>query len=144
MSDNDLSRFVEAQALVYPVAEAELRSGRKRSHWMWFVFPQISGLGHSPIAKTYAIRDHDEARRYLAHPVLGARLACLVEAMLEHEDKSARDILGSPDDLKFRSCLTLFEAVSRDEAERLLFGAALDRFYAGLRDARTLALLNPG
>src|SRR5262245_27947375 len=108
MVRDDLSRFVEAQAQVYPRVTDELTHGRKQSHWMWFIFPQIAGLGSSPMAQEFAIRDLGEARRYLDHAKLGGRLRACVQLMLRHADKSALEILGSPDDLKFRSCLTLF------------------------------------
>ena len=138
MAAFDLGRFVEAQAGSWPTALAELRAGRKQSHWMWFIFPQLAGLGTSPMAVRYAIGSAVEARAYLAEPLLGARLREGVAAMLAHRSRSAEAILGGIDALKFRSCLTLFEAVADDPA---LFAEALDAFYAGERDARTLALL---
>jgi uncharacterized protein (DUF1810 family) len=138
MAAAGLSRFVEAQAAVWPAALAELRTGRKQSHWMWFVFPQIAGLGASPMAVHYAIRDAAEARAYLADPLLGARLREGVAAMLAHRGTGAEAILGGIDALKFRSSLTLFEAVADEPA---LFAEALAAFYKGERDARTLALL---
>ena len=138
MAAHDLSRFVEAQAHAWPNALAEMKAGRKQSHWMWFVFPQIAGLGSSPMAIHYGIKSADEARAYLADPVLGGRLREGVAAMLAHRDASAEATLGGIDALKFRSSLTLFEAVADDPA---LFAAALDAFYAGERDARTLELL---
>lgn len=127
-----------AQEGVYETALAELEAGRKRTHWMWFVLPQIVGLGSSAMARRYALSDLAEARAYLAHPVLGARLRSCVEAVLKHSDRTANDILGAPDDLKFRSCLTLFEAAAPEEP---LFGSALAVFYAGACDSRTLDLL---
>ena len=138
MAGFDLSRFVEAQEAVWPAALAELRAGRKQSHWMWFVFPQIAGLGASPMAVRYAIVSAEEARAYLAHPLLGARLGEAVAAMLVHHDLSAEAILGGVDALKFRSSLTLFEAVADDPAP---FAEALAAFYGGVRDVRTLELL---
>ena len=138
MAGHDLSRFVEAQALAWPHALAELKAGRKQSHWMWFVFPQIAGLGTSPMAIHYAIKSADEARAYLADPVLGERLREGVAAMLVHRGVSAEAILGGVDALKFRSSLTLFEAAADDS---VLFAGALDAFYGGERDARTLTLL---
>jgi len=138
MSKHDLSRFHEAQAPVYRRALAELRAGRKESHWMWFVFPQIEGLGMSAMSQRYAIRSAAEARAYLADAVLGARLLECVEAVLAVPQKSAHAIFGSPDDVKFRSSLTLFAAVAADPAP---FEAALRRFYDGAPDGRTLALL---
>jgi len=134
----DLSRFHEAQATAWPTALAELKAGRKQSHWMWFVFPQIAGLGSSPMAVHYAIRSAAEARAYLADPVLGARLREGVAAALAHRGDRAEAILGGIDALKFRSSLTLFEAAADEPA---LFAEALDAFYQGARDDRTLALL---
>jgi uncharacterized protein (DUF1810 family) len=138
MAAIDLGRFREAQQDIWPVALAELRAGCKQSHWMWFVFPQIAGLGSSAMAVRYAIRSVDEARAYFADPVLGARLREGVAAMLMHADKSAEAILGGVDALKFRSCMTLFEAAADDYVP---FTAALVAFYGGTRDARTLELL---
>ena len=137
-ADFDLERFVAAQAPVYASALAELKRGRKESHWMWFVFPQIAGLGASPTAIRYAIGSAAEARAYLAHPLLGARLCEGVGAMLAHRGRSAEIILGPVDALKFRSSLTLFEAVADDPAP---FAEALAAFYRGVRDERTLELL---
>jgi len=135
---HDLARFVEAQAGIYAEALAELSAGRKRSHWMWFVFPQVTGLGASSMSKRYAIGSEAEATAYLDHPLLGPRLLRCVEAMLAVEDRSAHDILGSPDDMKFRSSLTLFAAVSPAGS---VFHRALDQFFDGLPDARTLQQL---
>ena len=136
---SDLERFVTAQADVYDTAVAELRAGDKRSHWMWFVFPQLAGLGSSPAAQRYAISDLDEARAYLAHPVLGPRLLEAARALLGVEGRSATQILGHPDDLKLRSSMTLF-ARAADDPE--VFEAVLDRYYDG-PDPRTLELLKP-
>jgi uncharacterized protein (DUF1810 family) len=138
MAAHDLSRFTEAQASAWPVALAELKAGRKQSHWMWFIFPQIAGLGSSPMAVRYAIASADEARAYLADALLGTRLREGVAVMLAHRDQSAEAILGGIDALKFRSSLTLFEAVA---AEPELFAEAVDAFYGGVRDERTLELL---
>jgi len=132
-----LDRFVTAQQPVIADVLEELRAGRKRTHWMWFVFPQLQGLGSSPMAQRYGIASLDEARDYLAHPVLGPRLRDCCELMLQVPRLSALEILGSPDDLKFRSCLTLFGlAAPQDD----LFRRCLDRFYGGQPDPRTLAL----
>jgi uncharacterized protein (DUF1810 family) len=133
----NLDRFVEAQDGVYADALAELTAGRKRTHWMWFVFPQIAGLGSSPTAQRYAIASLDEARAYLAHPVLGPRLRDCARALLAVEGRSAREILGHPDDLKLRSSMTLFARAADDPA---LFQAVLDRYYDG-PDPLTLKLL---
>ena len=138
---HDLGRFVEAQAGAYGRALDELRRGRKASHWMWFVFPQIAGLGHSAMAQRYAIRSVEEARAYLAHPVLGERLRETTSAMLSHAGRSARDILGVTDDAKFRSCMTLFGSAAPAEP---CFRAALDAFFAGEPDPLTLARLRDG
>ncbi len=135
---HDLNRFVLAQEGDYKQALAEIRAGRKRSHWMWYIFPQIDGLGFSSMSRRYAIRSIEEARAYLDHPVLGPRLIECAEAALGIEGRSAHDIFGSPDDMKLRSCATLFAAVTPADSP---FARLLDRFYDGERDARTLQLL---
>jgi uncharacterized protein (DUF1810 family) len=137
MAAFDLERFVEAQAGVYPQALAELRRGRKESHWMWFVFPQLAGLGRSAMAQRYAIASAGEARAYLAHPLLGPRLRESAEAVLAHPTRRAEEIFGGIDAVKFRSSMTLFEAAGEAEP----FGSALDAFYGGVRDPATLALI---
>jgi uncharacterized protein (DUF1810 family) len=134
----DLSRFVQAQEDSYEVALAEIKAGRKDSHWMWYVFPQFAGLGHSSMAERYAIRSLDEARGYLAHPILGPRLLACAEAAIGVQGKTAHDIFGSPDDLKLKSCATLFAHVSPPGS---VFERLLDRFYAGERDWKTLELI---
>lgn len=137
-SPQDLERFVDAQHGVYETAIAELRAGSKQSHWMWFIFPQIAGLGRSATARFFAITDLDEARAYLAHPALGARLAECTEAMAVWSGKrSAENILGSVDALKFASSMTLFEAAGGGDR----FERALDGFCDGERDRRTLDIL---
>ncbi|MFZ1952754.1 MAG: DUF1810 domain-containing protein [Pseudolabrys sp.] len=141
MTEADLVRFVDAQAQVYRQVVDELIDGRKRTHWMWFIFPQLTGLGHSVMAQRYAIHDLDQARRYLADPILGSRLRHDVLVMTRHKGKSVLEILGSPDDLKFRSCLTLFGQAALDDDDRLLFAKALNQFYSGKTDPRTLELL---
>jgi uncharacterized protein (DUF1810 family) len=138
VADADLARFVAAQAGVYERALAELRRGRKESHWMWFVFPQIAGLGSSPTARLYAIASADEARAFLAHPLLGARLRDCTAAILTHRERGAEAIFGAVDAMKLRSSMTLFEAVADDPAP---FAAALGAFHGGERDAATLRLL---
>ena len=135
----DLERFVEAQDPVYARVLAELRAGRKQSHWMWFVFPQIAGLGRSSMAARFAIASLDEARAYLARPVLGGRLRECTELVLAVEGKSAHDIFGSPDDLKFRSCMTLFSRVAPAGSP---FERALARYFGGEPDAATLERLS--
>jgi uncharacterized protein (DUF1810 family) len=133
----DLQRFVEAQDRVIDRVHAELASGRKTSHWMWFVFPQIAGLGFSPMSQRFAIGSRVEAEAYLAHPVLGPRLKECVALVLQHSDKSAHAIFGSPDDTKLRSCLTLFDQVAPGD----VFDQALATFFEAKRDEKTLALL---
>ncbi len=142
MSDpHTLQRFVDAQAPVYAEVRAELRSGRKRSHWMWFIFPQIKGLGVSPTAQFYAIGSRGEAEAYFAHPVLGPRLTECTQLVLDVAGRSAHDIFGSPDDLKFRSSMTLFADVA---ADGVLFQAALRKYFNGEPDRRTLEILAQG
>ena len=138
MKRHDLSRFVDAQAGDYETALAEIRRGRKESHWMWYIFPQIDGLGFSPTARHYAIRDLDEARAYLAHPLLGPRLVAICEALLALPDTDAEPIFGWPDVLKLRSSMTLFAAARPEEP---VFGRVLAKFYGGEPDRRTLELL---
>ena len=137
--NGDLSRFVEAQAGVYERALADLRQGQKRGHWMWFVFPQLRGLGRSPTAKYYGLNGENEAWEYLAHPVLGPRLDECVRAVLPHGAHGAEAVFGDIDAMKFRSCLTLFEFVA-DQPR--VFVEALDAFYGGERDGLTLDLLS--
>ena len=132
-----LQRFIAAQEHAYAPALAELRAGRKRTHWVWYIFPQLQGLGFSAMAQTYGIAGVDEARAYLAHPLLGARLVECVQAMLAHTGLPAAGILGEIDAIKFRSCLTLFVAAGGQP----VFHEALQRFFAGVPDAQTLALL---
>jgi uncharacterized protein (DUF1810 family) len=134
----DLQRFVEAQARVYHTVVDELRSGRKRSHWIWFIFPQIHGLGHSPTAERYAISSLAEARAYLRHEVLGPRLHDCVRLVNHIEGRSIREIFGSPDDLKVRSSMTLFARATDDNQD---FVALLDRYYGGEQDPLTIKKL---
>jgi uncharacterized protein (DUF1810 family) len=141
MTDPDLSRFITAQDKVIAVVEAELAAGRKRTHWMWFVFPQVAGLGLSETARTFAVADLDQARRYLADPVLGERLRRHVRMTLSHKDRTANQIFGTPDDLKFRSCLTLFRAAAADSDDRHLLEEGLRQFYGGEPDPRSIELL---
>ena len=136
----DLDRFVKAQTGPYAAALGELRAGRKRSHWMWFVFPQLAGLGGSPTAQHYAIRSLAEARAYLAHPVLGPRLVECVQAANAVRERSAGDIFGYPDELKFRSSLTLFLMAAASEA-KAPFQKALDKYFGGQGDPATLQAL---
>ena len=134
----DLTRFLAAQSPVIDRVLAELHAGRKESHWMWFVFPQLGALGRSGTARFYGIEDLEHARRYLAHPVLGPRLLECTRAVLAHGDKTAHAIFGSPDDLKFRSCMTLFDLAGPQHPE---FRQALELFYDGEPDPVTVALL---
>jgi uncharacterized protein (DUF1810 family) len=138
---HDLARFVAAQAPVWPQVRAELQSGRKRSHWMWFVFPQLRGLGRSAMAERYGIVSRAEGAAYLAHPLLGARLVeCTTLMLAAAAGQSALAILGSPDDVKFRSSMTLFAAVA-EPRQAAPFSAAIARYFAGRPDPATLALL---
>ena len=135
----DLQRFVDAQAPVYETVLAELRAGRKRTHWMWFIFPQHRALGRSAIAIRFGLESLEEARAYLAHPILGGRLRECTDAMLDSRpDLTAHDILDSPDDLKFWSCMTTFALADEDESR---FRQALMRFYGGREDKKSVALL---
>ncbi len=134
----NLRRFLQAQEGDYPRALAELRSGQKRTHWMWYIFPQLDGLGFSATAKHYAIKSREEARAYLAHPILGPRLQQAAEAVLRIEDRPATAIFGSPDDLKLRSCATLFASVSPAGS---VFERLLVKYYGGEPDGKTLQLL---
>ncbi|MDA9492464.1 DUF1810 domain-containing protein [Bradyrhizobium sp. CCBAU 11361] len=134
----DLDRFVQAQNPVYPTVTGELSRGRKQSHWMWFVFPQVAGLGFSAMAQRYAIGSRAEAEAYLAHPVLGPRLIECTRLVLAVQGRTINAILGASDDAKFRSSMTLFGAVSDDP----IFGEALARYFAGERDGATLEILS--
>jgi uncharacterized protein (DUF1810 family) len=136
--DGGLERFLRAQAPVYDRVRAELGAGRKVSHWMWFIFPQLRQLGHSPTAQYYGIASRQEAHGYWQHLVLGARLRECTQLVLAVEGTTAHALFGSPDDLKFRSSLTLFEQVA---PEAPVFGQALEKYYSGERDLLTLALL---
>ncbi|MFC7227294.1 DUF1810 domain-containing protein [Salinirubellus salinus] len=136
---HDLRRFVEAQDEAAEPVAAELRDGRKRTHWMWFVFPQMEGLGSSRMAQRYAISSRAEAEAYLEHPTLGPRLREWTALVNDVEGRTANEIFGSPDDLKFRSSMTLFAAVADDPEP---FETALERYYDGDRDERTLRLLD--
>ena len=136
--DHDLRRFVEAQRSSYDQALAELRAGRKRSHWMWYVFPQLAGLGRSPTSRRYAIRSLDEAKAYLEHPLLGPRLVDCATAVCELEGLSAYEIFGSPDDLKLHSSATLFTRVSSMDS---VFSRLLAKYFGGREDEQTLRLL---
>lgn len=142
MSDRfDLQRFLDAQDGIYPRALAEIMDGRKRSHWMWFVFPQIAGLGRSEMNVRYAIKNVDEARAYLEHPVLGERLREISRAVLEVGGKTAYQIFGSPDDMKLKSSMTLFERAAEPGS---VFAEVLEKYFDGERDERTIGILEKG
>ena len=134
----DLSRFTKAQENIYDSVLAELRSGQKRTHWMWFIFPQIDGLAYSATSKHYAIKSLEEARQYLNHPVLGTRLSECAETVLAIEGRSISEIFGYPDDLKLRSSMTLFASLTDP---RSVFVRILDKYFYGKQDVRTLDLL---
>ena len=138
MDEHRLRRFVDAQARVYDRALEELRAGRKRSHWMWFVFPQLRGLGRSAMAAEYAISSREEAAAYLRHPLLGARLIECTQAVNQVEGRTVSEIFGFPDDLKFRSSMTLFARVAPEQAE---FSRALEKYFGGEVDRLTVELL---
>ena len=137
----DLARFLEAQARDYEQALSEIRAGHKRSHWMWYIFPQFDGLGSSPTSRQYAIKSAAEAEAYLAHPVLGSRLVQGMQEVLRVEGRSAAAIFGSPDDMKLQSCATLFASIAPPGS---VFEQLLDRLFDGQRDDRTLRLLEAG
>ena len=132
-----LERYIKAQERDYAQALSEMRNGLKTSHWIWYIFPQIAGLGYSEMSRQYAIRDMDEAKSYLAHPVLGKRLIEISNALLTH-NQSARSIMGSPDDLKLRSCMTLFSLVPGADP---VFEQVLHKFFDGKKDGATLELV---
>ncbi len=134
-----LNRFIEAQERVYDTVLSELKSGQKRSHWMWFIFPQIAGLGHSATSIRYSIKSAEEARAYLDHPALGARIDECSRALLAVEGKSASAIFGYPDDMKLKSSMTLFASVSSDPHS--VFVRVLDKYFTGEWDAATLGIL---
>ena len=134
----DLDRFVTAQEADYERALSEIRSGRKRTHWMWYVFPQVEGLGSSPTSRRYSIKSLEEARAYLGHPILGPRLRAIADAALAVEGRAARDVFGSPDDLKLRSSATLFASLSPPGS---VFDRLIEKYFSGERDTRTLQLL---
>ncbi|HAL39562.1 MAG TPA: DUF1810 domain-containing protein [Polaromonas sp.] len=138
LTNNGLERFVDAQGPVYDSVFKELASGRKATHWMWFIFPQLKGLGRSPIAKHFGIESRDEALAYWKHSVLGKRLLECTTLVLAQRNTTAHDIFGSPDELKFKSCMTLFAQVAPEEP---VFKQALERFFEGTPDEGTLKLM---
>lgn len=139
MENTALTRFVEAQKEIYPVALSEIRTGKKASHWMWFIFPQIKGLGRTDIAKFYSIEDLNEAASYLSHPILGPNLIEISNAVLSINDKTAREIFGKPDDRKLRSCMTLFSKVKDADT---VFEKVIEKYFEGQQDMATIEILN--
>ena len=137
----NLQRFLDAQERIYDTVLNELRAGRKASHWMWFIFPQIAGLGHSAMAQRFAIGSLDEAKAYLQHPILGPRLRTCTQLVLGMNGRSAEEIFGYPDHLKFRSCMTLFLTAATDNT---IFKNALFKYFDGKPDTLTLDLLSKG
>lgn len=137
-TDDSLKRFLEAQARDYHIALTEIRTGQKRSHWMWYIFPQVAGLGHSEMTKRFAIKDLREATAYLGHPVLGPRLTEISQALLKLPGGNAARVMGSPDDLKLRSSMTLFSLVPGADP---VFRSVLEKYFDGEMDAATLQLL---
>ena len=135
----DLRRFLQAQDPIYEQVLSELRTGRKTSHWMWFIFPQIAGLGYSPMAQRYAITSRAEAAAYAGHPMLGARLRECTSLVNAVDGRTVSEIFGSPDDVKFRSCMTLFSLCADDTQ---IFRDALDKYFEGKKDALTVARLD--
>jgi uncharacterized protein (DUF1810 family) len=134
-----MERFISAQTADFPIALSEVRAGQKRSHWMWYIFPQISGLGHSATSRFYALRDSSEAAGFLSHPVLGTRLIQICEELLKLESSDARNIFGTPDDLKLKSCMTLFSMLPGTDP---VFEAVLMKYFKGAKDEATVQLLN--
>ena len=137
VSSNNVSRFIEAQENTYSDALSEIRNGRKRTHWMWFIFPQIKGLGNTQMSVKYSINDINEAVFYINHPILGNRLKEITGELLKIKDKSALDIFGSPDDKKLKSCMTLFSIVSQDS----IFRQVLSQFFNSEKDGKTLDII---
>lgn len=137
--EQDLNRFIKAQENSYEEALSEIRSGRKRSHWMWYIFPQFKGLGFSETSKYYSIKDLDEAKRYLNHPILGERLKLITKELLALNENNANKVFGSPDDLKLKSSMTLFAAINTSEEN--IFIAVLDKYFNGQTDNKTLTLI---
>jgi len=137
-NENNLNRFIDAQERDYQTALTEIRNGRKRSHWMWYIFPQVQGLGFTETSRFYAVKDLDEAEAYLQHPILGSRLIDICNALLGLESNNANQIFGSPDDLKLKSCMTLFAALSNTDP---VFRLVLDKFFNGRKDQKTLQLI---
>lgn len=138
-SGTNLQRFIDAQKTVYAIALSEIKHGKKRSHWMWYIFPQIAGLGFSETSKYYSLKSLHEAEAYLQHPVLGPRLIEISNALFDLKSDNALSVFGTPDDLKLKSCMTLFSILPSTNP---VFQAVLDKFFHGLKDAKTLEILN--
>lgn len=138
-SDTTLQRFIDTQKIVYAIALSEIKHGKKRSHWMWYIFPQIAGLGFSETSKYYSLKSLHEAEAYLQHPVLGPRLIEISNALFDLKSDDALSVFGTPDDLKLKSCVTLFSIL---HGTNPVFQAVLDKFFHGLKDAKTLEILN--
>ncbi|RYE27849.1 MAG: DUF1810 domain-containing protein [Sphingobacteriaceae bacterium] len=138
-AENQLKRFIDAQSSSYPTALAEIKNGKKRSHWMWYIFPQIEGLGFSETAVFYSIKNVNEAEAYLKHTVLGSRLIEISQVLLQLESKNPNQIFGSPDDMKLKSSMTLFAALPDADP---VFQAVLKKFFGGEKDAKTLQIIN--
>jgi uncharacterized protein (DUF1810 family) len=136
---NNLERFIDAQGSSYPVALSEIKNGKKQSHWMWFIFPQVEGLGFSATSKYYAIKDIHEAGEFLKHPILGQRLIQISHELLNLESNDAHKIFGSPDDLKLKSSMTLFSLVHNADP---VFQLVLDKFFKGSKDSKTLQIID--
>ncbi len=137
--ESDLKRFIDAQKSHYPIALSEIKNGRKRTHWMWYIFPQIQGLGFSETSKFYAIKDINEADEFAKHPVLGNRLILICNELLKLESDNANEIFGSPDDLKLKSSMTLFSSLPNPNP---IFQAVLDKFFSGKNDNKTLQIIS--
>jgi uncharacterized protein (DUF1810 family) len=137
--EQDLNRFIKAQENSYEQALSEIKSGRKRSHWMWYIFPQFKGMGYSETSKYYSIKDLDEAKRYLNHPILGERLKIITNELLALNENNANKVFGSPDDLKLKSSMTLFATINISEEN--IFNAVLDKYFNGQIDNKTLTLI---
>lgn len=138
MEEDTLKRFVDAQKAAYQIALTEVKNGRKQSHWMWYIFPQIQGLGYSETSKYYAIKDINEAEEYLNHPVLGNRLINICNELLKREGNTANKIFGTPDDLKLKSSMTLFSSINNANP---VFQLVLDKYFNGLKDDKTLQII---
>ena len=136
--DNQLKRFIDAQETMYPLALSEVINGKKQSHWMWFIFPQVAGLGFSETSRFYAIKDIHEAATFLRHPVLGSRLVNICRELIKLGSNNASIIFGSPDDMKLKSSMTLFSSVKFADP---VFNAVLEKFFSGIKDDKTLLII---